>query len=253
MHQLGAGLSALLGGLVAWFWSFKLIIWLSVIPQLICLLICLSFIEPKVFTRGENNIFNHMREALSEFKRNKKLRYLTLSDVFRFAIGESAFLFRPAFYASLWPVWAIGLAGAASYLLASAGLYFAGSIVRKFKAFKILIGEVVINRIINFTGLLFPTIFSPAIMTMTSIYYGSSQIAIRSLIQKEFTDHQRATMGSLSSFLGNIIFAIFAYVLGLTADFLGPVNGLLILNASMLIIIFFYWKIFKHPQPLPQS
>lgn len=247
MSQLGLGISAVVGGLITFIWSFRLMLWLSLVPQLFALLITISFVEPKVFTRGENNIFSHMKEALAEFKRNKKLRYLTLSDVFRFAIGESAFLFRPAFFAGLWPVWAIGLAGAFAYFSASAGFFFAGGLVKKFKELKILIGEVVVNRIINFIGLLFPSVLSPAIMTLTAAYYGTSQIALRSLMQKEFTDRQRATMGSLSSFSGNLTFALFASLLGLAADSLGPAGGLLILNVSMLVIIIFYWKLFKHP------
>lgn len=245
MDQIGLGISSILGGIIAYYWSFNLTFWLSLIPQIISLVICFMFIEPKVFTWGEGNVFSHMKKALDEFKRNRKLRYLTLADVFRFALGESAFLFRPAFYASLWPVWAIGLAGSASFFGASIGFYFAGPLIKKFKEFKILVGEVLINRVINYVALLIPTIASPALMTLTSLNFGSALIALRHLMQKEFTDEQRATMGSLSSFLGNIVFAIFAFLLGLAGDFLGPINGLLILNTLMLVIIIFYWKIFK--------
>lgn len=211
MDQLGLGLSAALGGVIAYFTSYKLIILLTLIPQSLALITCLKFLEPKVFTRNESNVFSHLGEALSEFKRNRKLRYLSLSDVYRFAIGESVFLFRPAFYALFWPVWAIGLAGTVSYLVASIGFYFAGPLAKRFTAFKLLVGEVVLNRVINFTSLLIPTIASPAIMTMTAIPYGPSHVALRTLMQKEFTDKQRATMGSLNSLLGNITFAAFSF------------------------------------------
>ena len=244
-NQIGLGISAVLGGLIAYFWSLNLTIWISLIPQLIALAICLKFTEPKVFTRGESNIFNHLKESLTQFKNNRKLRYLTLSDVFRFALGESAFLFRPAFYAGLWPVWAIGLAGAGSFFGASIGFYYAGPLIKKFKEFKVLVGEVLINRVINYVSLLFPTVASPALMTLTSINFGTAFIALKSLMQKEFTDQQRATMGSLSSFMGNLVFAIFALLIGFIGDYLGPTNGLLILNTLIFILIIFYWKIFK--------
>lgn len=245
MDQIGLGVSSLVGGVAAFFWPYKFLIWASLLPQVVTLIICFFFIEPKVFTRGESNLFSHLKEALAEFKGNKKLRNLTYSDVFRFALGESAFLFRPAFYISLWPAWAIGLAGAVTFFMASLGFHFATPVIKKFKEFKTLIGEVLINRIINFAGLLIPNIFSPAIMTLTSINFGFSQIALRSLMQKEFTDRQRATMGSLSSLFGNLTFAVFAFLIGLAGDLIGPREGLLILNVSMLVIIVFYWKIFK--------
>lgn len=245
MDQLGLGLSAALGGVVAYFTSYKLIIFLTLIPQTLALLTCLRFLEPKIFTRNESNVFSHLKTALREFRRNRKLRYLSLSDVYRFAIGESVFLFRPAFYALFWPVWAIGLAGTISYLVASLGFYFAGPVAKRFSAFKLLIGEVLLNRLINFTGLLFPSVLSPAIMTMTAIPYGPSHVALRTLMQKEFTDKQRATMGSLNSLLSNILFAIFAYGLGTLADQLGPSNGLLVLNILMLLVVVLYWKAFK--------
>lgn len=244
-NQIGLGISAVMGGFIAYFWSFSLSIWLSLIPQLVAFIICLKFTEPKVFTRGESNIFGHLKESLRQFRSNQRLRYLTLSDVFRFALGESAFLFRPAFYASLWPVWAIGLAGAGSFFGASVGFYYAGPLIKKFKEFKVLVGEVLINRAINYGSLLFPTVASPAFMTLTSINFGTAFIALKSLMQKEFTDQQRATMGSLSSFLGNVVFALFALLIGITGDYLGPTNGLLILNTLIFILVIFYWKIFK--------
>jgi MFS family permease len=247
MDQIGLGISAVLGGVIAFFWSYNLTVWLSLFPQVIALIICFKFIEPKVFTRGESNVFSHMRKAIEGFRKNRRLRYLALADIFRFALGESAFLFRPAFYASLWPVWAIGLAGAGSFFGSSIGFYFASRIIKKYKEFKVLIGEVLINRVIMYAGLLFPTVLSPAFMTLTSVNFGVAWIALKSLMQKEFTDEQRATMGSLSSFLGNITFAVFACLLGLAGDFLGPVNGLLLINTAMLVVIVFYWKIFKHP------
>lgn len=247
MDQIGLGISAVLGGAIAYFFSYNLTVWLSLLPQVIAFAICFKFVEPKVFTKGESNIFNHLGEALRQFKTNKKLRYLTLTDVLRFALGESAFIFRPAFYAMLWPVWAIGLAGAGSFFGSSIGFYFASRVIKRFKEFKVLIGEVLINRIIMYAGLLFPSVLSPAFMTLTSVNFGTAYIALKSLMQKEFTDKQRATMGSLGSFAGNIVFAVIAYVLGLAGDKLGPINGLLLVNTAMLLIIIFYWKIFKHP------
>ena len=66
-----------------------------------------------------------------------------------------------------------------------------------------------------------------------------------SLMQKEFNDEQRATMGSLNSLFGNIFFAIFAFFFGMVADGLGPGKTLLIGEILMVIIIPIYWKLYK--------
>ena len=67
-----------------------------------------------------------------------------------------------------------------------------------------------------------------AIMSLTSLLYGVSETSKQKLLQQEFTDNQRATMGSLTSLFGSIFFAIFAIFLGILADKFGPRNALLI-------------------------
>jgi len=57
-------------------------------------------------------------------------------------------------------------------------------------------------------------IISPILMVFTSLIYGIGQVSQKTLLQKEFTDHQRATMGSLDSLLGSIMFAIVSVSIG---------------------------------------
>jgi hypothetical protein len=65
-------------------------------------------------------------------------------------------------------------------------------------------------------------------------------------MHKEFTNEQRATMGSLDSFAGSIVFGILAILLGLTADLLSPAKAILILQVFQIGNLFIYWKLFKH-------
>ena len=64
-------------------------------------------------------------------------------------------------------------------------------------------------------------------------------------MQKEFTDVQRATLGSLNSFLGNIFFALFSPILGLFADKFGPANALLMTQVVYLPVFFITWYLQK--------
>jgi len=66
------------------------------------------------------------------------------------------------------------------------------------------------------------------------------------LMQKEFRDEQRATMGSLNSFAGSIFFGILAFLLGFLADKVSPSKAFLTLQVVQFINLYFYWKLFKH-------
>lgn len=245
MFQLALGVSALVGGFIAQY-NFALVFWISVIPQLICFIISLQIKEPKVHQKNESgNVYKHLKEAIYLFLKNPKLRMLSLSGILGYGFGESSFLFRGAFFASIWPIWAIGLASMLSNFGATIGFYISGKVVDRFGAFKVLLIGSTYNRFIDFVSLIFVTPISPLLMSTTSFHYGISSVAKNSLMQKEFSDQQRATMSSLNSFASSIFFAVVSFCLGLLADRLNPVQALLLLESLMIINIYVYWRMFK--------
>ena len=58
-----------------------------------------------------------------------------------------------------------------------------------------------------------------------SILFGPGIVARDYLLQREFTDEQRATMGSVASFAGSIVYAIVAFWIGIVADHFGLAAG----------------------------
>jgi hypothetical protein len=245
MFQLALTLSAVLGGFLA-SWSFPLIMWLSVIPQLVCLLLSFQLIEPKIHGEESGNIYIHLQDAYRNFITNKKLRLLSLSSILGYGFGEASYQFIPAFYNTLWPVWALGLARTWSNGLGTLSFHFSGKVIRKFSGLKVMIVDNITNRIINILCTAFPTVLSPLLMSSTSIFYGVTSVARSALMQKEFTNQQRATMGSLDSFAGSLFFGILAFILGFTADKLSPAKAILILQIFQIGNLFIYWKLFKH-------
>lgn len=245
MFQAALGISALLGGVIAT-WSFSLIMWLSVIPQLICLFLAFFLIEPKNHSLQSGNIYNHLKDAYTKFFSNKKLRLLSISSVLGFAFGEAGFQFQSAFYNTLWPVWAIGIAKTLSNIGATLSFHYAGRVIKRFNALRILLIDNIYNRAINTVSTAFPTPLSPLLMSSTSIFFGVTSVAKNALLMREFTNEQRATMGSLNSFAGNIVFGILAFILGLLADSLSPARALLILQIFQLGNLYIYWKLFNH-------
>jgi len=245
MFQMALAVSAVLGGIIA-SWSFPLIMWLSVIPQTVCLLLAFSIQEPNKFSAMSGNIFQHLRESLRKFRKNKKLRLLTLSHIVGYGFGEAGFQFQSAFYNSIWPVWAIGFAKTLSYLFATISFRISGRLIKRFGGIEVILVDNFYNRIVNITATLFPTILSPVMMSSTSIFHGLTSVAKSTLLQKEFTNEQRATMGSLNSFAGSIFFGLVAVSLGLVADRLTPAKALFLLQIFQIGNLLIYWKLFKH-------
>jgi hypothetical protein len=79
----------------------------------------------------------------------------------------------------------------------------------------------------------------------TSLGYGAANVAKSTLLQKEFTPHQRATMGSLNSFGGSLVFGVMAIGLGLVADKLTPAIAIVTTQLLLLGLIPLQWKLFQ--------
>ncbi len=246
MFQFALAASALLGGIVVAYVSFSAVMWLSIIPQVLCLIISLQIRESKVHDISDTtNIYSHIREAILKFKENARLRTLSLASIIDYAVGETTYQFSSAFIAQLWPVWAIGVAKMLSNICAALGMRISGYITKRYGFFVSLMGSCLYSRIIGLLAVLFPTFISPALIASMSFPYGISTIAKDALLQKEFTDKQRATMGSLNSLAGSLLFAVFAFVFGFVADRLSAGQALFIGEILLIVIPVFYWSLFK--------
>jgi len=242
--QLGLAVSAAVGSVIAQY-SFPLTVWLTFVPKFLAIYIGFLIVEPKSFQKSVTNIFFHLRESLKHFINNKKLRLLSISSIYSYSLSESSYQFRAAFVNTVWPVWAIGFASVLSNIGATVSFYFSGKLIKKFGELKMLITGSIYGKIINIISLLFPTVASPALMTTTSVFYGTSSVSENSLLQKEFTHEQRATMGSLNSLASSIAFGIISVLLGLVADKIGPAKALLTTTLLGIPVIFIYLKLFK--------
>lgn len=246
MFQVGLGTSALLASLFAGI-SLSLVFWISIIPQVIALLIGLRLTEPKVrFSRQSGNVYAHLKDALVAFRDNHKLRDLSLSSILKFGMGEVSHQFTPAFIITVWPVWALGIYRCLCNLFAFLGSRGSGRILRRFSSFKVLIAGQVLSVAIDIGAVAYPGVWSPILISITSVSFGLSLVALSALMHKEFGDRQRATMGSVNSLLGNVFFAVFAYAFGFVADRLGTSGPIIITNLLMLTVVYLYWRMFKN-------
>ena len=244
-EQLAMGLSALLGGLIANF-SFTYLMWFSVAAQVGMLVISYMFTEPKSRKVIDSNTYTHVKEAVSLFIHNKKLRLLSIASILGYSTSELGWQFKSAFIVTVWPIWAIGISRMLPSFGASLSFYFSGKLIKRFKEINIILFDSIYGKLISFISLIFPSIFSPILMSTPSFLFGVTTVAENTLMQREFTDHQRATMSSLNSFGGSIGFAIMSLILGGLADVIGPAKALIALTIIGMPTIYLYWIIFRN-------
>jgi MFS family permease len=221
VEQWALGVSAVIGGIVASY-SFGLVMWLSVIPLFLCFVTSFWLTEIENKIKHEGNIYFHLKDAIKNFLENKKIRLLSMSSIIGHGTGEASFQFKPVFIAELWPMWAIGVARMLSNIFSAVGFGWSGKILNKYPAEKVLMFKQVVSRIVDIVALSFPSALSPALMSSTSLMYGPSTVAENTLFQKEFTNTQRATMGSLNSLGRSVFLGISVLFLGWIADISNP-------------------------------
>ncbi len=245
MFQFALATSAIVGSLAGLI-SLQLVMWLSVIPQLLNLILSLRFSEPRVHERHSDlSSWQHLQVAFRNIMQNPPLRTLSLASIISFAAGESAFQFRPAFIALLWPVWAINLARLLANLVAAFSFYFSGRLIRRFGEFWLLVGGVSLSTLMNIIGVIFAGVGSPVLMSLNSIFFGVNNVARGGLMQRHFSDAQRATMGSINAFAGSLAMAAFSLLLGWLADHLGIIPALLIAECVGFVPVILYWLTFR--------
>jgi MFS family permease len=251
MYQVALAVAAVLGGILGAI-SFELTFLLTIVPQVLCLIIALQIVEPQIHTVGQGNIYAHLREAFVNIIGNPRLRTLTAAGITKFAVEESGWQFRGAFINMLWPTWALGIAQLLSNAQAAIGFYFAGRIIKRFGELPIMLAGVLYSRALVTFCLLFPNVLTPVLISTSSILYGAGEVSANGLAQREFTQEQRATMASMTSFAGSIAFAVFSFFLGALADAIGVIPALLVAQVIGLVPVYLYWRAFRVPSRLVQ-
>jgi MFS family permease len=244
MFQVASAVGIIIGGFIA-VWSFSLVMWLSVIPQVICLIISLFIVEPVKQSNKNSNIYSHLVIAAKKIWVNRKLKLLSINSIIGFAVGESTYQFRAAFVNTLWPLWAVGFSKVLSSIGAAISYWYGGKLIRKIGAFRLLLISNIYGKVINIGSVAVATVISPVLLSSTSLFYGATSVANSKLMQREFTDEQRATLGSINSFLGNLAFGVFAVILGIFADKFGPTKALLFAYIFSLPTLLINWTLFK--------
>jgi MFS family permease len=240
MLQIGLGLSALVGGLLS-IHSLRLAFVASAILQGLTLLPASLLREPHSHSdRIRPNILTFLRGAGRTFRRNRTLKTYAVGHLASDGVSSALFVYAPAFFALLWPTWAVGVVRMIANALSAISFWLAGDMLRRFNPLHALIGGHVFARAFNMIAFGFPTPFSPLAASATSLFYGVRNVAEHTLLQRQFTDAERATLGSMTAFGGGLLFAAVATCLGAVADVLGPAKALFLGELLFLPVIGLY-------------
>jgi len=246
MFQIALAVSALVAFFVLLSFGMRALFLLTLIPQLLGLVVALFFHEPAQHDRRiEANVFAHLSEAVAGFVRDIRLRDLSLASILGFALGEAKHMFYPAFCALLWPASALGIAGMLTHAFAAIGFRAAGGLIARFGEFPVLLWSNLASIVFGVGAVAVPTLASPVISSLASFPFGPSVVAQGSLMQKGFSDAQRATMGSLIALGGNLLFALAVYAIGALADRVGPRYALLTAEIFSISVTLLYWRLFR--------
>jgi MFS family permease len=247
MFQLALGLSAFCASFLTGH-GLRLLFMLGIVPQALSIIIGLFFEEPRVHMPPSHKSFAHFKMACVKIYNNPHLLLLIIAQAVSHGADESKFQFQTALFNTLWPTWAIGIYRAMNHGLGFLGLWFSGRIIDRFREAYVLTVQQIYWLVSQTIGLILSNVTTPLLFLSGSVLYGPGVVAREHLLQKEFTDEQRATMGSVASFAGSVVFALVAFGIGVVSDHFslaaGVGFGVFISMTSLPLYIWLFRKNF---------
>jgi MFS family permease len=192
----------------------------------------------------ETNLLAHLRDALVPFSQDAKLRDVSIAAMLAFALGEAKHMFFPAYFATLWSSSGLGIASMLTHAFAMLGFRASGRVIKRLRELPVLLWTSISSILLGVGATATATVASPAISSLASFAYGPGMVARDTLMQRSFTDRQRATMGSLISLGGNLFYAVVVFALGWFADRIGPQYALLSAELMTISVVLLYWRLF---------
>ena len=251
-EQMALGLSALLGGVLSLI-SLQFVMWVAVIPAVLSLICTFRFVDVAQSESSRQSSYAVFKDAIKGLVRNRRLRLVSTAEVIGFGFGEASFYFQAAFFNMLLPQWLIGVVRSINHFFGAVGFWTAGSVIKRFGHKKVLIGGNIIASLIELIALVFASVLTPFVMAIMNVDYGYSSTAKNGLMQREFSDKQRATMGSMVSMAGSLCFAVVSILLGFIADYSSPLHAMLFALSSNIVVIWIYLVLFAKNKPVDKA
>ena len=243
MYYAAGFLSTILGGVVAYCGSMRLLMIISVFPRILEVILSFRLRKVKKYSNEDENVFKQAKNVLKLVKKNPTLKKQILADGISDGIGEATFQFRSEFYKLVWPIWAVGIPGILANIGAFFGSWFSGKVLKKWKSESVIVFSNFFSIVSNWLSVLANNVFSPLIMVTNSIF--PTGAAKSEISQRLYADEYRSSMGSLKSLVGSFLYSVLAIVVGLLADWKGAVFAIFVSQFLKFFVIFLYLKMKK--------
>lgn len=240
--QLALAITSILGAVIAT-WSMQVVLFLSVVPQILALLAAFTLIDPGHRSTTRNPI-KHAYTAIKKIAGNRKLTLLTLARSLNDAFSGSSYQLQVAFINGIFPLWGVGLIRAFSNMLGAFSFYFSGEIIKRLSRRSVLVISNLYGRFSAICAILLNSFPSPFLLASSSAFFGASYVANSAAMQAEFSDDERATLGSIVSLLGSIMLALVSIFVGYLADQFSVNESLIVIQLFMFLPLVIYWRVF---------
>jgi len=244
MWHLALCISAFLAAVLEPF-GLKFIFMVGIFPQVLAAITSLFFKEPRIHIHDGKKNFHYLLEACIAIRKNPRLWLLLLAQTISFGAGESNYQFKTAFVNMLWPGWGPGIFRGINHSVAFLGYWFSGRILDRIKAPYYLAFREAYWFITQTIAVIMSNVFTPLLMLTGAFVYGPGEVAREQLLQKEFSDHQRATMASIGSFASSLAYAGIALAIGAVADHFGLTAGVSLGIAISVMALPFYIYLYR--------
>jgi MFS family permease len=245
LDQTSLGISAVVSSGVVLLWGLHAAVIATAIPMFLSIIVCLFIIEPTVHKKTDTNIFAHLITSFKQVFKNKKLRLLLFGHAISWGFGETMYQFSAAFYKSLVPAWTLGYFRAATNICAAIGNFISHRITKIIGPFRTVFHLGLVSQAIFLAAILMANVWTLFIKQLNAGIWGIRLPARMAIMQAEFTDKERATMGNIVAFVGSLSFGLCSIFIGWIADIWSPYIAMITAGSLTFLSYPFIYKALK--------
>jgi len=247
MGQIALAIIGTLTGLLIWLGvDYRTLVLMTIAPLLMTVLLAWFLVEPPDHLVEDRNPWQHMKKAAKLLIKNQKLRLLAIATILQSGSGQANYYFTPGFVDSVWPHWLTPVYRTGQHVIGSLGFWFAGHVIKRYGALKVLLSGTFLANIVAVTAYGLASFASPFLLMLTQLSYALGTTADRTVQQENFSDAQRATMGSLISFFTGILIALSGLLMGWLSDMYSPGIAMLsVLICRASVVNWIYIRLYK--------
>lgn len=240
--ELGLAVSAALATAVFYFSSINTLAWVSVVPPLLRAFVAFLYVEPKCVERTKDNAWRHFVKSLRLLLRRPKLIKFALVKSLNYGFNAANWRFAGAYYETLIAPWLINAVRIVQEFMGFVG-YRLVRLVKRRESKKMLFVSLLANALIKLAGVVINTAATPFIMVSSTLCHGVSSTVENTLLQRQFTDRQRATMGSVVSLFAGFLSVFIFMATGAIADYASARTAIFLLIFMRIAVAFGYKRI----------